>query len=277
MNRPLPLLAALALAVAAIYLFVTAPPPLPEDPAAADSASRVDIETVLRTVAAENDVMRSLYTRELVAKGPAVGLRFDEFWRDEAVEAGPLPALFLRETAASLQRSGIPLGLFLGSDFPIAPSNRFEGAQAEAFAALKADREPRFFYADDVGRHTAMFPDLASAKACVDCHNEHPESPKTDWSLNDVMGATTWTYPEASVSLADYLAMIRAVRAGFRSAYEAYLAEVATFEKPPDIGDQWPEAGYNLPSADVFMAEFERRAGPATVNRLLSTKTQPDS
>ena len=60
-------------------------------------------------------------------------------WKDEDVQAGPLPALFLRETAARLEASPVPLGLFLGSDYPISPSNRFQGAQAEAFAAGDAN------------------------------------------------------------------------------------------------------------------------------------------
>jgi hypothetical protein len=33
------------------------------------------------------------------------------------------------------------------------------------------------------------------SKACVDCHNNHPNSPRRDFKLNDVMGAIVITFP----------------------------------------------------------------------------------
>jgi len=50
-----------------------------------------------------------------------------------------------------------------------------------------------------------------------------------------------------------------------------YLTKVATFSKPPEIGDKWPAEGYFIPSKRAFLAEFEKRASPNTVQRLLLT------
>jgi adenylate cyclase len=260
-------LTALLLVVAAVYLFASAPPPLPEGPT--ETAGAIQIERVLETVAAENDVVRALYTQEIVTRGTQSGLLYDEDWRDDGVDAGPLPALFLREAARSLQASPVPLGLFLGSDYPIAASNRFEGTQLATFQRLKETREPEYFYAEDTQRYTAMFPDFSGVQGCVTCHNEHPETTKNDWALNDVMGATTWMYPKATVSPDEYLRIVAAVRQAFRDAYRAYLDKVATFEKQPEIGEQWPADGFYVPSEEVFMAEFERRASARTVDRIL--------
>jgi adenylate cyclase len=267
MKRASFVIAALLLAVAAIYLFASAPPLLPENGGAFEGA--VPIEHVLATVAAENDVVRALYTREIVTNGALRGLAFDEKWRDAGVQAGPLPALFLREAARSLQGSGIELGLFLGSDYPISPSNRFQGTQVEVFERLKRRRMPEYFYAEDTGLYNAMFPDLASVPGCVSCHNEHAESPKVDWVLDEVMGATTWTYPKETVSQAEYLRIVAAVRQSFRDAYSRYLEKVGTFDAQPEIGDRWPSEGFYLPDLEVFMEEFGRRSSSATVDRLL--------
>ncbi len=223
MNRPNFVLSALSLLAVTVYLFVSAPPLLPETPEEAPGS--ISIEKVLATVAAENDIVRSLYTAEIVTKGKEAGLKYDEKWREEGVEAGPLPALFLREAAGSLQKKAIPLGLFLGSDYPISPANAFGGSQVEVFERIKASRSPEFFYASDTGQYTAMFPDFAAVPGCVTCHNDHAESPKTDWVLNDVMGATTWTYDKAAVGQAEYLRLIDAVRQSFRHAYSEYSAE----------------------------------------------------
>ena len=123
-----------ALAVAAIYLFATRPAPLADGQAAGRT---VPIEQVFRILAAENDAARALWTAEIVGPGPKAGLKFHEKWRDADVAAGPLPALFLRESATAVQKSKVPLGLFLGSDFPISQSNRFTGAQAEHFQRVR--------------------------------------------------------------------------------------------------------------------------------------------
>jgi adenylate cyclase len=257
--------------LAAIYLFATRPTPLQAEQA---SGRTVPVETVFRVVAAENDVARKLWTADIVGAGKKVGLKFDEKWRDPAMEAGPLPALFLRETSTALQRTRIPLGLFLGSDFPIVQSNLFSGIQADRFAQLRKTGEPEFFNAADIGRFTAIFADRAVAPGCVSCHNEHPESPKTDWKLNDIMGATTWSYPKERVSLEELVQIVGALRASFAAAYDAYLTKVATFAKPPEIGDRWPAEGYFIPSKRAFLAEFERRASPNTVERLLLTTAE---
>ncbi len=272
MKRTFPLIA-LALIALSIYLFVSAPPPL--QTAAVESGVMIPIEQVLRTVSAENDLARALWTQEIVGAGQVAGLAFDEDWRESTVEAGPLPALFLRESAANLETYPVPLSLFLGSDFPINPSNQFSGAQTDRFEQIKATGEPQFFYADDTQLHTAMFPDYASVQPCIVCHNEHPDTPKADWELNDVMGATTWAYPKAEVSLTEYMEIISAVRRSFAETYTTYLEKTATFTNPPPIGDQWPSEGYYLPSAEIFMQEFTRRASSQTLNDLLTMGIEP--
>ncbi len=264
-------LLALGMVILGIYLFVSAPPPLPSEQEGRLSA-QIPIDRVMATIAAENDAVRTLYTREIVGKGQTAGLAFDEFWRKEEVLAGPLPALFLREAAGSVQRTDVPLGLFLGSDYPISSANRFQGEQATVFEKVKETREAVIFFDDASQMHTAMFPDLASAQPCVSCHNEHAESPKTDWVMNDVMGATTWTYPRGSVTMEEYLEIVATVRAGFRYAYSEYLVEAAAFTDPPEIGEQWPSDGYFLPSADVFMEEFAQRASAPSIERILSSR-----
>jgi len=254
------------LAVLAIYLFATRPEPLIDS---RTSERSVPIERVFRILAAENATMRALWTAEIVGAGTKAGLKFGEKWRDPAVAAGPLPALFLRESATALQKTRVPLGLFLGSDYPIAQSNLFTGEQAERFKRVRATGNPEFFNATDIGRSTAMFADIAVAPACVSCHNEHPNSAKIDWKLKDIMGATTWSYPKDKVTIEEVLQIIAALRSGFAAAYGGYLTKAARFEKPPEVGERWPRDGYYLPTLEAFMREFERRASANTVDRLL--------
>ncbi|MEM7050806.1 MAG: DUF3365 domain-containing protein [Acidobacteriota bacterium] len=269
-------LVVLSLLVVAVYLFATAPPPLAEEGAVVGRT--LSVSDVLRICAAENAKVRELYTKEIVGAGGRVGFQFKEEWRDEDVQAGPLPALFLRAAAMSLEKDPVRLGLFLGSDFPIEQSNLFEGEQLAKFQLIRQDQQPRFFVTPDTGLHTAMFADLAMAQPCVSCHNDHPSSPKTDWKLGDVMGATTWTYPKAEVSFDEMMDVLAALRRSFRDAYGQYIAETETFDRRPEIGDRWPRDGYYLPSVDVFMEELERRSSVESLDRLLSASiASPES
>lgn len=256
----------LALLVLAIYLFVSAPTALPDDK---NSGKRIPVEVMFRILADENSAIRTLYTKEIVGPGQTQGLKFREDWKQEDVAAGPLPALLLRETSNRLQLKSPDLGLFLGSDFPIVKANLFKAVQAEEFKKVKATRQPVFFTDPSTQRQTAMFPDFSGAKPCVTCHNEHSKTPKSDWQLNDVMGATTWTYTSAFVSTDTVLQNIQYLRSSAFEAYESYLKKVQGFKgKRPEIGDKWPSQGLFLPSAEVFKATVEAQVSPKSLATL---------
>ncbi|AUP77612.1 c-type heme family protein [Flavivirga eckloniae] len=248
---------------------------VPEDKkASAGTEKAFSVEEVLEMVAKENDVTRTLYTKAIVGKGKKQGMKFDEDWRKDDVEAGPLPALFLRGVATSIKKSPVPLGLYLGSDFPINAANKFEGQQAVLFEQIKKDQKPQFFYDDDQKLHTAMFVDLASAGACVTCHNDHAQTAKSDWKLGDVMGATTWQYPKDSLSYKETVAVLNSYAKGTVDIYMEYLDEIEAFEKSekPVIGDKWPEEGNYLPTAEVFLDSVKKLSSYETMKHLVAAK-----
>lgn len=257
------ILIALSLVALSVYLFATAPPPLVQAKAADASIS---IEVAFKIVAAENDYARELYTREIVGEGKKHGLKFDEHWQDQDLIAAPLPAQFLRETSRALEQDPVPLGLFLGSDYSINSANNFEKEFLEMFAGVRENQQPIMFYVNDAQRYAYLAPDVAVVDPCVKCHNEHKDSPKVDWEIGDVMGATTWTYPNGEITHSELLRIITALRNAFSSAYQTSLNELSTLENPPVIGDKWPREGYYLPS----LSEFERVLGAAASSDTLS-------
>jgi adenylate cyclase len=265
------IVAILLLLALCIYLFAEAPLPLP-DRNASFGEELVPMSTVFNMLATENNAARGLYTRRIVGDGKIQKLRFHERWHNDTIEAGPLPALFLRETAIQLEKSGVQLGLFLGSDFPIVATNKLIDNQLSMFEQMKIDKQPRFFYDQSTQRHTAMFIDIANAEACVSCHNQHPNSPKTDWKLGDIMGATTWTFPKDSVSMEEVRLLLASYRQSAAGAYTAYLEKMNKNKKNkiPAIGTKWPHQGYFLPSTAVFMDSLNTLTAKYTLNTLLN-------
>ena len=270
---PRSVLALAALVVAGIYFFATAPADLDDASAARD----VPVETLFRLLDAENASIRAIYTGEIVTPGQKIGLAYREDWKERDVHAGPLPALLLRETANRLQQRVPELNLFLGSTYPIEASNMFKGAQSRYFASIERDRKPRFFLDDSTGRQTAMFPDIASAPACVTCHNEHAKSPRKDWKQDDVMGATTWSFARETLSTDEVVEILAAYRASAMDTYEAYLKKTARFDaaKRPQLGERWPKDGLYLPDARTFRQRVEERNSIASLNLLLQARA-PD-
>lgn len=270
--RARPLMLA-GLAILGVYLFASAPEPLPDAAAATPEASRSAAD-LFRVANAINASARKIYTARIVGGGVKAGLKFGEGWRDETARHGPLPALFMRAVAEELERDPVELGLFLGSNDPINPSNRFTGEQKTIFQRMEETRAPETFRMPELGVDVGMFPDLASAMPCVTCHNEHKDSPRKDWKKDDVMGASTWTYPRERLSEEEFLAVVRAVYAGVGNAYGDYLEKTESFDRRPEIGAAWPAEGvYALPATEVFLAEVKAEtAGMILDDVVLGTK-----
>lgn len=250
-----------------IYLFISRPMPLVSS--SQQQGERIPVRILFQIIAAENNQMRKQWTQTIVSDGKKMGLAFGEEWRKEGQDKGPLPALFLRETAAYLEKSPIPLSLFLGSDFPINSANKFKGLQADSFQAIKNTGQNQYFFDTEMQRYTAMFADKVVVDACANCHNEHVETPKSDWLLNDIMGATTWAYPYDTVTRDELSMIITELRSAFAKTYDAFLQKSQSFQHKPTIGTQWPVEGYFLPTREVFMQRFEKVASEHTLQLLL--------
>jgi len=153
--------------------------------------------------------------------------------------------------------------LYLGSDFPINKANLFTGKQSELFAEIRKDSASKFFYDDANKLHTAMFPDFASAAPCVSCHNDHEQTSKTDWKLNDIMGATTWTYPKEKLTLEEAQSLVEAYRTGIVATLGEYVEEIEGFEnsEKPEIGPKWPTEGLYVPSPEAFLDSVKILSG----------------
>jgi hypothetical protein len=254
------------LAVAGIYLFVTAPAPLAEAQTSRPLSTRVAFEILNQ----ENARVRGLYTEEIVAQGMKQGLKFSEGWRTAGDGSGPLPALFLRTTAETLAQRKARVRLFLVSEHPINRANAVNGEQARLYQTMYRSRAPVYAEDTELGVFTAMFPDLAVTEACVQCHNKHEDSAKKDWSLGQVMGAVTWTYPEETMSPEELASLVDSLRSAIGASYDQYLRNAAAAPQPPVIGERWPRAGYYLPTREVFMSEMNARTSSVTLSRFLS-------
>ncbi|NIQ03624.1 MAG: DUF3365 domain-containing protein [Nitrospinaceae bacterium] len=139
---------------------------------------------------------RTVYSKHVVDRLQKEGvIQASEFWWME--NGLPLPAQFLLNASRLVRKKQMGLDFRLISQWPInplnGPANEFERLGLESVAIhpvrpyIGQTRvgQKRYFQ--------AIYPDIAVAESCVLCHNQHPDSPKHDFQLDDVMGGIVVT------------------------------------------------------------------------------------
>lgn len=182
-------LLALALVTAAAC---EAPPP----PTDLDWAQRA-ADMVHAALAAD----RAAYTKNVVNRLVYTerAIQASEEWKSEHGKL-PLPAQMFRMGAESVLEGGDQgLAYVLLSEWPINKQNRARtDFEVRALSELAQNAEQPIYGTEDLGGtryFTAVYPDVAVAEACVECHNEHRDSPRKDFVVGDLMGAMVIRFP----------------------------------------------------------------------------------
>ena len=136
---------------------------------------------------------RTVYTSEVVERIRPRGIEvtYDYHLREGAV---PLPAtlsMILGNRIGALE-SGAESRLYSAYPFPWATHDGGlpDEFAREAWEALTRNPEEPFYRQETLeGREVLRYATADRMRpACVDCHNTHPDSPKTDWQEGDVRG-----------------------------------------------------------------------------------------
>ena len=120
-----------------------------------------------------------------------------ENWR--ASHALPLPVQLLQETSEIAELTGPNVRYRLISEWPInkanAPATEFERRGLKEVQA--SPNRPYSHAIGDGGKKVfeSIYADVAVTNSCIECHNAHPKSPKSDFKTGDVMGGLVISFP----------------------------------------------------------------------------------
>jgi len=141
------------------------------------------------------------YSSKIVARVIAHGIHTSSDYLSEDASI-PFPATFSIELAESLTNPETGIQTRLYSDFPFAlrkdggPRDEFESLALSKLRFAEDKTGPFVRYESVDGRHSLRYARaIVMQQSCVDCHNSHPESTKTDWTVGDVRGARSVTLP----------------------------------------------------------------------------------
>ena len=143
---------------------------------------------------------RTVYTRNVVnrlVKEDKV-IKASEHWADD--KALPLPAQMFRMGAEMVAEKDPGFSYSLLSMWPINKQNTPKTDIEKAGLKFVADNEGKepYYGEEELGGQkyfTAVYADVAVAGACVSCHNDHKDSPRSDFKLGETMGGVVIRIP----------------------------------------------------------------------------------
>lgn len=142
---------------------------------------------------------RTIYTQKVVQRlaNEEKVITASEHWGDD--KALPLPAQMFRFGSEMVSENTDAFSYTLQSLWPVnnqnAPSTDME---KEGLQYVVDNPGENFYGEEELGGttyFTAVYPDVAVSPACVSCHNDHRDTPRTDFKLGDVMGGVVIRVP----------------------------------------------------------------------------------
>jgi signal transduction histidine kinase len=171
-------------------------------------------ETAVEDVARYSEALRefrSLYTSEVVERAMSKGLTITHEY-EQIPGALPLPATLSMLLGTRLtESSGGYVRLYSNYPFPHreGPETFLDAVEIEALEQLIKNPEVPVhrFEEGPNGWEIRYFTADRMRPSCVDCHNNHPETPKQDWKVGDVRGVLEVSRPlgERSVEVSGRL------------------------------------------------------------------------
>lgn len=142
---------------------------------------------------------RTVYTRLIVNRlqNKEKVIKASEHFEDD--KALVLPAQMFRFGAEMVGEKTDDFSYSLLSEWPINAQNapRTEVEKA-GLAYISANKGKNYYATEELGGKnyfTAVYADPAVAPACVSCHNNHKDTPRTDFKMGDVMGGVVIRVP----------------------------------------------------------------------------------
>jgi len=153
-------------------------------------------DSIHQVIQADRTVYAKLIVNRLVNEEEVI--EASEHWQDD--QALLLPAQMFRAGAEIVQensKNGFSYSLL--SLWPINSQNKAKTEAEKTGLKFINENRGKNYYGEETlaGKKyfTAVYPDVAVSEACISCHNNHKDTPKKDFKLNDVMGGVVIRIP----------------------------------------------------------------------------------
>lgn len=165
-------------------------------PAAAQGINPQTFTDALHAVMAAD---RTVYTKLIVNRlqNDEKVIKASEHWKDD--KALVLPAQMFRYGAEEVAKTNKSFSYSLLSLWPINKQNAPRTDVEKEGLQWIVDNPTKAYYKEETlgGKKyfTAIYADRAVAPACVSCHNQHKDTPRTDFKIGMTMGGVVIRVP----------------------------------------------------------------------------------
>lgn len=162
-------------------------------------SSGISPQTMTDALHAVMESDRTVYTRYIVNRLAVKEkvIKASEHWEDE--KALVLPAQMFRYGSEMVAEKNSDFSYSLLSLWPVNKQNSPKTEVEKVGLKYIADNPGKNYYGEEelggTKYFTAVYADTAVAKACISCHNQHKDSPRTDFKMGDVMGGVVIRVP----------------------------------------------------------------------------------
>ena len=175
--------------------------------AAEPGSSTVSVKSMADALHMVMDSDRTVYTKTIVnrlVKKDKV-IKASEHFEDDQALALPAQMFRFGSEMVSERAANNPDVNFSYSLLSLWPVNKQNApktdAEKEGLQYIVDNKGKNYYTTEKLGDQeyfTAVYPDVGVAPVCVSCHNAHPDTPKTDFKLGDVMGGVVIRIPVES-------------------------------------------------------------------------------
>lgn len=153
---------------------------------------------VAKNTAQQYSILRKYYTQNIVSKLKAndqISISSDYKNKQNSI---PLPATMIHELSELSKSSNLQVKLYSAFPFPERANRVLDTFQQQAWQQLNLKpNEPYITTQINGDQHSVRIAiaDTLTEQTCVDCHNNHPLTPKVGWKLGDVRGVLEVVVP----------------------------------------------------------------------------------
>lgn len=142
-------------------------------------------------------VLRKYYANNVVKKVLASSHMHASIDHKNQANSIPLPATMIHDLSELMSEAGTSLKLYSAYPFPNRSSRINDTFAIEAWDILSADPSKEFIKVEEINGESTVRVGVADimVEGCIDCHNNHPLTPKNDWKIGDLRGVLEINIP----------------------------------------------------------------------------------
>ena len=150
-----------------------------------DNARKEAVHSASETVS-QFKALRKYYVQNIIKKVLADGNLKPSINHAKEEKSIPLPATMIHDLSAALSKRDTTVKLYSAFPFPNRKDRKLDPFQTEAWKYINANPNKIFSRQATINGTEIVrvaIADKMVAQGCVNCHNGHPDTPKTGWKL----------------------------------------------------------------------------------------------